>query len=43
MIITETKAEVDIQALLDHTTDRILLTKMEVIETLPAEKLNFDM
>ena len=45
MIISETKAEVKVQALLDHTTNRILLTQMKVMKTLPAKilKNNFDL
>lgn len=37
--ITENFAEVDLQCLLDHTTQRILLVQSEVIETLSDEQI----
>lgn len=37
--ITECSAEVKLQALLNHTTERILLTQMDVIKSLSSDKV----
>jgi len=42
--VTECSAEVKLQALLNHTTERILLTQMDVIKSLSSEKVrNFNL